>query len=146
MTAAIDQVELGNAVEIIFTFKGDLTGASSVQLFNGLTLATLPVTVALLSGPGVPGGIISSVYSAVYLPTTTGRYTLISDGAVVNQVDVVERKDSNLLLDLMDEAYGNWTWDRETNSLTLFKLDGTEACFFRTTDSPSGTSRTKIIV
>lgn len=107
------QVVLGN----IITAVGKAGTGPTVVLVDGV-VSPLTVTSSL-----VTGSTDLFVYSTT--PDQTGVFTLIGDGNVVGEFEVVARDFHSYLQNLEDQALGTWEWDKTTKVMTLYRQDGT---------------------
>lgn len=134
------EILISQPVKLPFTSVGLALGKTAFPDFklvkNGLpyTLVTAPVYTELSGG----------VYSITLTPTETGEYYLFIEGSIQRTFSVVNKRTSDYLSNLEDEALGSWTWNKSTGLLTLHRQDGSTMSTFHVTDSLESGSRERL--
>ena len=85
----------------------------------------------------------NKLYIVTFTPTTTGVYTLFVNGQIQNVFQVVAKTSLNYLGDILDEAVGSWTWNKNTGVLTLLRTTGVVLATYNVIDNTTTASREK---
>ncbi len=116
-------------------FAGSATGLTT---FPDMALLKDGVTYVLAVTTSEVG---NKFYIATFTPTVTGVYTLFVNGSVQATVNVVAKTSQAMLVEVLDEALGSWTWNKSTGVLTLLKQNGGTLATFDVVDNTVTSSR-----
>ena len=76
--------------------------------------------------------------------TETGIYTIYVENAIVAHINVRDRSLLSYLINIEDEALGSWQWNKQTNALTLSRINGQALGTFQLTDTDTLSARERV--
>lgn len=109
--------------------------AGDVSIYLGGTVAALAVSISKVGG---------SLTKIQFTPTSSGTYFVTYKGSVVATLEVFPEKLQEYLSALKAEAFGSWTWNKETGDLTLLNESGVTVGMYKVVDTPLLSSREKV--
>lgn len=97
-------------------------------------LATAPVYTEVGQG----------LYTVTVQFTETGTYTFYVEGAIAASVLVKARSVDSYLANIEDATMGSWQWNKQTKTLTLYKVSGGVLATYNMDDTDSVSSKEKV--
>lgn len=118
----------------------ELNGDTGIEEFDLIVLKDGGIYTNFTSPP-VFTEIGEGLYTLTATFTETGVYTFYIDNRIAALVSVNDRSLRSYLANIEDEALGSWSWNKSTNQLTLYRINGQSLASFTLTDTDSLSQR-----
>jgi hypothetical protein len=131
------ETTISTPIKVPFVSENNDTGISNfdtIILKDGDIYTSLVVPTSYME-------IGEGLYTINMTFTESGVYTLFVENAIVAYIEVKERSTLSYLVNLEDAAIGSWLWNKQTNNLQLFRINGQVLAEFSMNDSTLTASR-----
>lgn len=126
---------LGTAFSTVISGPDNTTQPSPI-LYLGSNQASIVPTLTQLGA--------TNLWSVTFVPNTTGVYTLVAFGQVQFRAQAITKSVYSSLANLEDYTLGNWLWNKQTNLLTLYRVNGSVLATYNMLDQNNSSSREKL--
>jgi hypothetical protein len=83
----------------------------------------------------------SGLYAISFTPSSTGHYVITFKGSLISELEVVSKSIYSFLQNIEDESIGSWIWNKQLNTLTMVRQDGSTLANFNVVESVTLASR-----
>lgn len=129
------ELVLGTTFTTVISGPDNVTSPSPILYANGVDSNIVVSSIQIGS---------TNVWTISFTPNATGVYSLYAFGSIQFRAQVTAKSLYTSLTNLEDAAVGNWFWNKQTNLLTLYRVNGATLATYTLTDTNTTASREKL--